>query len=207
MSELLAHAFGDYVVQSDWMAAEKTTRHGPAALHAASYAACFLPLTRSWKALAVIGGTHFVIDRWRLAKHVGWLKNQAAPKHARHGSFTRSASVSDTSVAKPSTSALRLAAIGRLDGSTAGGIRTSGCHSCKLGSCGRCQTGRASGSRSWAGVVSMNHHGQRSVSGLLGRRRGNRHDQRPVRRGNSGRRGLQLPTTIRQRRRSARRTR
>jgi hypothetical protein len=85
MSELLAHAFGDYVVQSDWMAAEKTKRHGPALLHAASYAACFLPITRNWRALAVIGGTHFVIDRWRLAKHVGWAKNQFAPAAARPG--------------------------------------------------------------------------------------------------------------------------
>lgn len=85
MSELLAHAFGDYVVQSDWMAAEKVKHHGPAAAHAASYAACFLPLTRSWKALAVIGGTHFVIDRWRLAKHVCWAKNQLAPSEYRPG--------------------------------------------------------------------------------------------------------------------------
>ena len=83
MSEFLAHAIGDYVVQSDWMAAEKPSHHGPAALHAASYAACFLPITRNWKALAVIGGTHFVIDRWRLAKHVGWAKNQIAPKAYR----------------------------------------------------------------------------------------------------------------------------
>ncbi len=79
MSEMLAHAVGDYVFQSDWMAAEKTTRHGPAFAHAASYAAAFLPFTRSVRALAVIGGTHFVIDRWRLAKHVCWAKNQLAP--------------------------------------------------------------------------------------------------------------------------------
>lgn len=85
MSELLAHAFGDYVVQSDWMATEKVKRSGPAALHAVSYAACFLPLTRNWRALVVIGGTHFVIDRWRLAKHVGWAKNQIAPKVSRPG--------------------------------------------------------------------------------------------------------------------------
>jgi hypothetical protein len=83
MSELLAHAFGDYVVQSDWMAAEKTQRHLPALAHAASYAACFFPLTRSPKALLVIGGTHYVIDHWRLAKYVNWTKNQVAPKEAR----------------------------------------------------------------------------------------------------------------------------
>lgn len=79
MSEFLAHMVGDYVVQSDWMASEKTKKSGPAALHAASYAACFLPLSRSLRTLAVIGGTHFVIDRWRLAKHVCWAKNQLAP--------------------------------------------------------------------------------------------------------------------------------
>jgi hypothetical protein len=85
MGELLAHAVGDYVFQSDWLAAEKVKRHGPAALHAASYAAAFLPLTRSLRALAVIGGTHFVIDRWRLAKHVCWAKNQLAPAAYRPG--------------------------------------------------------------------------------------------------------------------------
>jgi hypothetical protein len=85
MTEFLAHAVGDYVVQSDWMANEKTSNSLPAALHAASYAACFIPVTRSPKALAVIGVTHFVIDRWRLAKHVGWAKNQLAPKSFRPG--------------------------------------------------------------------------------------------------------------------------
>jgi hypothetical protein len=81
--ELLAHAFGDYVVQSDWMASEKTKRHYPAVAHALSYTACFLPITRSLRALAVIGGTHFVIDRWRLARHVCWAKNQLAPRAFR----------------------------------------------------------------------------------------------------------------------------
>lgn len=85
MTEFLAHAVGDYVVQSDWMANEKTRRSGPAAAHAVSYAACFLPLTRSPYALAVIGGSHFVIDRWRLARHVCWAKNQLAPAASRPG--------------------------------------------------------------------------------------------------------------------------
>lgn len=85
MSEFLAHAVGDYVVQSDWMAAEKTRNNIPAVAHAASYAACFLPLTRNWRAILTIGLTHFVIDRWRLAKHVCWAKNQAAPAAYRPG--------------------------------------------------------------------------------------------------------------------------
>lgn len=80
----LAHLFGDYVVQSDWMANEKTSSNLPAVLHATTYAACFLPLTRNPKALAIIGGTHFVIDRWRLAKYVVWARNQIAPSEARY---------------------------------------------------------------------------------------------------------------------------
>lgn len=85
MKPLLAHLWGDYVIQSDWIATSKTIRSVPALVHAASYTACFLPLTRSWKALAVIGGTHYFIDRYRLAKHVTWAKNQIAPAGARPG--------------------------------------------------------------------------------------------------------------------------
>jgi hypothetical protein len=83
-AELIAHLAGDYVVQSDWMAQQKTTASLPAAAHALTYAACFLPLTRSPRALALIGGTHFVIDRWRLAKRVVWAKNQAVPAGWRY---------------------------------------------------------------------------------------------------------------------------
>lgn len=78
----IAHMVGDYVVQSDWMAQEKTSRWLPAVAHAASYAAAHLVVTRDPAALAVIGGTHAVIDRYRLARHVVWAKNQLAP--ARH---------------------------------------------------------------------------------------------------------------------------
>jgi hypothetical protein len=85
LDQLLAHMVGDYVVQSDWMATEKTSHHAPAALHAVTYAACFLPLTRSPRALGVIGGTHFLIDRYRLARHVNWAKNQVAPESHRPG--------------------------------------------------------------------------------------------------------------------------
>jgi hypothetical protein len=67
------------------MAQEKTSRSLPALAHAASYTACFLPVTRDWRRLAVIGCTHFVIDRWRLARHITWAKNQLAPKRHRPG--------------------------------------------------------------------------------------------------------------------------
>jgi hypothetical protein len=40
-------------------------------------------VTRSPWRLAVIGGSHAVIDRYRLARWVCWLKNQAAPADYR----------------------------------------------------------------------------------------------------------------------------
>jgi hypothetical protein len=82
----LAHLFGDYVVQTDHMARTKTAPDGAAsaAAHAATYTACYLPLTRNPRALAIIGGTHYVIDRYRLAKHLVWLRNQAAPTASRY---------------------------------------------------------------------------------------------------------------------------
>lgn len=86
--QLLAHVAGDYVCQSDWMASEKVEHNGrghqAAAAHALSYTAWFLPLTRSPRALAVIAGTHYVIDHWRLAKRVCWAKNQLAPERHRY---------------------------------------------------------------------------------------------------------------------------
>lgn len=78
-SQLVCHAVGDYVIQSDWMASEKTSSHWPAAAHAVTYALPFLALTRSPWRLAVIAGTHFVIDRWRLARHICWAKNFLSP--------------------------------------------------------------------------------------------------------------------------------
>lgn len=79
VDQLIAHAVGDYVIQSDWMATEKTRRSSAAAIHAVTYLVPFLFLTRSPAALAVMGTTHFVIDRWRLARYVVWISNFAAP--------------------------------------------------------------------------------------------------------------------------------
>lgn len=81
----LAHMVGDYVIQSDWMASEKTKRWWPATAHGVSYGLPFVLVTQSVAALAVIVGTHIVIDRYRLARHVVWFKNQLAPKGFRPG--------------------------------------------------------------------------------------------------------------------------
>jgi hypothetical protein len=77
--QLVAHAVGDYILQSDWMATEKTKQNAAAAAHAFTYTLPFLFLTTSPEALAVILVTHFAIDRWRLARYVVWLKNRMGP--------------------------------------------------------------------------------------------------------------------------------
>lgn len=69
------------MLQSDWMANEKTKKSVAALAHVVTYVLPFLLLTRSLAALSVIVGTHFVIDRWRLARFVCWAKNWMAPRY------------------------------------------------------------------------------------------------------------------------------
>lgn len=92
MKRLLAHLVGDYILQTHYEAVEKVNDWVPATTHGVKYAAAFLPLTRNPKALAVIGGTHIVLDHYRLAKHVNWLRNQAAPKAYRAEDLTNGGS-------------------------------------------------------------------------------------------------------------------
>lgn len=80
---ILAHLVGDYVIQSDWMASEKTKRWWPAIAHGLTYTLPYALVTQSLLALAVIAGTHIIIDRYRLARHIAWAKNQVAPKAFR----------------------------------------------------------------------------------------------------------------------------
>lgn len=77
--QLLAHLVGDYVLQSNWMANEKTSRLSVAVVHALCYSLAFLPLRPSLAAWVVIVATHAVIDRWRLARYVVWAKEWLAP--------------------------------------------------------------------------------------------------------------------------------
>lgn len=92
MKNLLAHLVGDYVLQTHYEACEKTKHWLPAATHAAKYTAAFLPITRNPKALATIGLTHMVLDRYRLAKHLNWARNQIAPAAYRPKDLTNSGS-------------------------------------------------------------------------------------------------------------------
>jgi hypothetical protein len=80
---LIAHFVGDYIIQNQWMADEKTSRWLPALIHGFTYTIPFLFTTQSIAALLVIALTHAVIDRYRLAKYLIWFKNQLVPKDAR----------------------------------------------------------------------------------------------------------------------------
>src|SRR5678809_245154 len=61
------------------MANTKTKRSVACLAHVVTYALPFLFLRPSLPALAVIVVTHFVIDRWRLARFVCWAKNWLGP--------------------------------------------------------------------------------------------------------------------------------
>lgn len=82
---VLAHLVGDYWLQSDWMASEKVRDSTAAFVHAFTYTLPFLFVTQSLDALAVVMISHFVIDRWRLAKRLCWLKNFIAPQWINAG--------------------------------------------------------------------------------------------------------------------------
>lgn len=84
MEQLLAHLIGDYVLQTSHMAKHKLHSLWVAIFHAFVYSLPFLFVTQSLPALAVIFGTHTVIDRYQLASYVAMLKNMAGnPLHWR----------------------------------------------------------------------------------------------------------------------------
>lgn len=74
-TQIALHLLGDYVTQSDWMADNKTKRFWPAAAHAMAYSAPFAALCSSLWAFQFILLSHFLIDRYRLARFVVRWKN------------------------------------------------------------------------------------------------------------------------------------
>ena len=83
MEQLLAHVAGDYLLQNKWMALEKVHRWFPAFVHGAVYSLPFLFITTEPAAIAIIAGTHVVIDRYRVAKWAMWVKELISPKKYR----------------------------------------------------------------------------------------------------------------------------
>lgn len=73
MEQLLCHLFGDYVLQNQWMASNKTSRWWPACVHVGFYMLPFLLfLQPSLSAATVMAVTHLLIDRFRLARY--WVQ-------------------------------------------------------------------------------------------------------------------------------------
>lgn len=77
--QLLAHAAGDYLLQSDWMANHKTSRPGVALVHALTYSIPFTLLNPSLGAWAAIVLSHALIDHYRLARYAVWAKEWLGP--------------------------------------------------------------------------------------------------------------------------------
>jgi len=76
VTQLLAHLVGDYILQTDKMATCKTSSWLWAIMHGLTYSLPFMLFCRSLPALAVIAGSHIVIDRYRLARFVVAFKNR-----------------------------------------------------------------------------------------------------------------------------------
>ena len=73
---LLCHFVGDFWLQTDWMAMNKSKKSWNCFIHVVIYTSCFLILTTSWKALLFIGTTHFILDRWHvILRRMIWWKN------------------------------------------------------------------------------------------------------------------------------------
>ena len=83
MEQLLLHLIGDYVTQTDWMARAKVSTTFAALCHALVYSLLFLLLSPSLAAFAMIAVSHFLIDRFRLARYVAFAKNKVTAWHLR----------------------------------------------------------------------------------------------------------------------------
>ncbi len=79
MDQLILHLIGDYLLQSTWMAENKSRSTWPAFCHALVYSLPFF-LIGSASAVAVIGLTHLAIDRLRLARYVIFAKDRLGPR-------------------------------------------------------------------------------------------------------------------------------
>lgn len=76
MVEFIAHLFGDFVLQNDWMAVNKGqhTKNGYLAclVHCIVYTLPFVCITYNPISLLLIFSTHFIIDKYRIAS---WWTN------------------------------------------------------------------------------------------------------------------------------------
>lgn len=73
--QIICHLIGDFFLQSDWQALNKYDKKWVALLHSTLYSLPFLFLTQSWLALIVICLSHAIIDHYKIAAYISWLKN------------------------------------------------------------------------------------------------------------------------------------
>jgi hypothetical protein len=79
--QLILHWLGDYVLQSDWMALNKAKNTFICMVHCALYSlpfGLFLPLHASQMLFILL--SHFLIDRFGLARYIIWIKNHLNPE-------------------------------------------------------------------------------------------------------------------------------
>jgi hypothetical protein len=84
MQQLLFHLWGDFIFQTHWMARKKvdfdTEGWMACLLHCFLYSFMFITIA-SDKAMFIIFITHFIIDKFRLAKYVIAVKNSLNIDH------------------------------------------------------------------------------------------------------------------------------
>jgi hypothetical protein len=73
--QIVCHLVGDYILQSDWQAMNKTKRLWVALLHAGIYSLPFLFLGPSFVGWLLIWLSHALIDHFSVAKYLCWAKN------------------------------------------------------------------------------------------------------------------------------------
>ncbi len=87
----ILHFVGDYLLQSDWMATNKTKNSAACLLHVAVYSAPFYFICDFAPLIVLISVTHFLIDRFRLAKYwmllINWDWHQNSPDRPAYISF------------------------------------------------------------------------------------------------------------------------
>lgn len=80
VSQLLCHLIGDYLLQSDWMAANKVKDMRVAMVHACTYSLPFLIFNPTPGQIFLILVSHAIIDRYKMARFICYGKNFLAPR-------------------------------------------------------------------------------------------------------------------------------
>ena len=87
MEQLLLHLFGDFILQTDKQALNKKKigyfGFKQCFFHCLLYSLPFL-LIAGWKAVLIIGITHFLIDRWNIVPYLIAFKNNVCKQGIKH---------------------------------------------------------------------------------------------------------------------------